>query len=160
MYMSLEEINKIEDQTMRNIALSMYNENVKATATADAMKKKLEALESAKLKEAGAARAARIAKLGQRSPKVKEDLGKMVALPNMALSMGDDGNVVDPMDQTLLILERGLSDLPKLLETPAAALGVVPHPTDDANELTQEQIDALVESQTRNMGCVPAKKAS
>ncbi len=158
MYMSLEKINEITDPTMKDIALSMYNENVKANAERDAMKKKLESLETAKLKEAGAARAARIAKLSQRSPKVKEDLGKMVALPNMALSMGDDGNVVDPMDQTLLILERGLSDLPKLLETPSSALSVAPHPTDNANELTQEQIDAIVEQQTRNMGCVPEQK--
>lgn len=160
MYMSLEDIQKITDPTTKNVALSMYNENVKANAERDAMKKKLEALESAKLKEADAKRLQRVTLLGKVSPKVKTDLEAMLALPAMALSMGDGGVVIDPMEQTLVILERGLSDMPQLLTTPSSALSVSPHPTDDANAMTEEQENALVDQMVRYQGGVPIKRSA
>lgn len=154
MALSLEDINKLEDPNLKAVALSMYTER-------EVMKKKIEGLEAQTLKQAGEVRAARVARLSAVSPKVKADLDALLAQPSMALSMGDGGVVVDPMEQTLKILETGLgalTALPALLTTPAAALAVAPHPTDDANELSQEQIDAIIEQQVRNMGAVPEQK--
>lgn len=160
MYMSLEDIQKIPDTTMRSVALSMYNENVKSNAERDAMKKKLDALEAAKLKEAGVLRAQKVAMLSRVSPKVKTDLEAMLAMPAMALSMGDGGNVVDPMEQTLTILERGLSDMPQLLTTPSSALSVSPHPVDDTNQMSEAQENAIVDAQVCRMGAIPQKRSA
>ena len=142
MYMSLEEINKIDDVTMKGIALAMYNENVKVRAELEASKKVTDSLRDAKLKEASAQRATRVQMLGKLSPKVKADLDAMVALPAMALSMGDGGAVVDPMAQTLAVLEKGLADMPRLLTTDRAAFAEVAQPT-DADMMTNEKSDEL-----------------
>ena len=158
MFMSLEEIKKISDTTMKTIALSMYNENQKLRAEADADRKKLNSLNDAKLKEENAKRASRVALLGRLSPKVKADLDAMLAMPAMALSMGDGGAVVDPMAQTLAVLEKGLADLPRLLTTDAAALGVQPQPQ-DADILNEAQIEEAAENLSRMMGCPPQAKA-
>lgn len=157
MYMSLEDINKITDDTMRTIALSMYNENVKLRAEMEASKKTTDSLRDAKLKEASTARDSRIALLSRLSPRVKVDLATMVTAPSMALSMGDGGAVMDPMAQTLAILEKGLADLPRLLTTDSASLSVVPQPTDESI-LTEARADEIAESMARQMGCGPAQK--
>jgi hypothetical protein len=157
MYMSLDDINKITDPTMKSIAMSMYNENVKLRAEAEADRKKLNALNDAKLKEENAKRATRIQMLGKLSPKVKADLDAMVALPAMALSIGDGGAVVDPMASTLTMLEKGLSDLPKLLTTPANQVIAMAQPTDD-DMLSQEDTDKLADDMARMMGCPPEQK--
>ncbi len=159
MYMSLEEINKIPDQTTKGIALSWYNENVKAEAKTAELEKKLNGLNNKVITEHGSKRSERVARLSRISPKVKADLEAMVAMPSMALSMGDDGNVVDPMEQTLKILENGLADMPQLLQIPAAALGVSPHPVDDVNALTAEQEQKIVDDMVRMQGGVPFPKA-
>lgn len=156
MYMSLEDINKIADPTMKNVALSMYNENVKLRAEVDASTRTANSLRDAKLKESAAQRATRVQMLGKLSPKVKTDLDAMLALPSMALSMGDEGAVVDPMAQTLAMLEKGLADMPRLLITEASALSVAPQPTDD--EMSQEAIDKTADSFARMMGCPPEQK--
>lgn len=156
MYMSLEEINKIPDETMRNIALSMYNENVKLQAALDKTVKDTASLRDAKLAEETAKRKLRIDRLSRLSPKVKADLDAMLALPSMALSMGDSGAVVDPMSQTLTILEKGLSDLPQLLQTETSALSVQPQPTD--GEMSQDAIDQTADSLARMMGCAPEQQ--
>lgn len=159
MYMSLEEINAIPDQNMRTIALSMYNENVRIRAEAEANAKIVKSLQEGRLKEAGVQRATRIALLSKISPGVKADLEAMVALPGMALSLGDGGAVVDPMAQTLAVLEKGLSAIPKLLTTDVTALSVQPHPT-DGGELSEEEINRLADDMARRMGCPPEKRAS
>ena len=156
MYMSLDEINALPDP-MKGVALAMYHENVKLRAEMDADKKTVNSLRDAKLKEAGAQRATRVAFLGKVSPRVKADLDAMMASPAMALSMGDGGEVVDPMASTLAMLEKGLGDMPRLLTADRAALSVQPQPQ-DADTLTDERADEIAESQARKMGCTPTEK--
>lgn len=155
MYMSLDDINKIPDETMKNIALSMYNENVKLQAALDKNTKDTASLRDAKLSEEKAKRDMRIARLSRMSPRVKTDLDAMLALPSMALSMGDGGQVIDPMVATLSVLEKGLADIPAMLTT-EQTLSVVPHPSD--GEMTEEEVDKLADTQARMMGCPPEQK--
>lgn len=157
MYMSLEEIKKIPDPTMQNIAMSMYNENAKLRAEAEADRKKLNALNDAKLKEEGTKRTNRVNMLGKVSPKVKADLDAMLALPAMALSIGDGGTVIDPMAQTLAMLEKGLADMPRLLTTPSSDVIALSQPT-DADMLSAAQEDELADRFARRMGCPPEQK--
>lgn len=158
MYMTLEEINKIEDATTKNLALSMYTENEKLRTELAANRKVAESLRDSKLIDEAAKRKARVERLGRVSPKVKADLEAMLALPSMALSMGDGGVLVDPLDATLNILEKGLGDIPALLSTEVSGLQIVPQPTDGM--LTAEEEDRLAEQQARFMGCPPQKQAS
>jgi hypothetical protein len=159
MYMSLEDINKLPDP-MKGVALAMYAENQKLRGELDANKKSTDSLRDAKLKDENAKRLGRIALIGKLSPKVKADLDAMLALPSMALSMGDGGTVVDPMAQTLAILEKGLGDIPVLLRTDQSALSLAPQPT-DATMLDDKTTDEIADGFARQMGCAPqAKKAS
>lgn len=155
MYMSLEEINKLPDP-MKSVALSMYNENVRLRAEMDVNAKTANSLRDSKLKEELAKRQTRVAILSKLSPRVKTDLEAMAALPSMALSMGEGGAVVDPMAQTLAVLEKGLSDIPRLLTTDHTALSVQPQPTD--SDMTDEQTDKLADDMARMMGCPPVAK--
>ncbi len=157
MYMSLEEINKLPEP-MRGVALAMHTENVRMRAELDASKKVTDSLRDAKLKEAATARASRIMLLSRLSPRIKADLDTFVALPSMALSMGDGGTVVDPMAQTLAVLEKGLSDMPRLLTTDQSALSVQPQPTD--GEMSDAESDKVADDLARKMGAPPEKKAS
>ena len=157
MYMSLEEIQKIADPTMKGIALSMYNENVKLRGEVDANAKTANSLRDSKLKDENAKRSSRVQLLGKLSPRVKADLDAMLALPAMALSMGEGGSVVDPMAQTLSVLEKGLADMPRLLTSDQSAFAVMPQPT-DADMLSAEQEDALADNFARSMGCPPVQK--
>lgn len=157
MYMSLEDINKITDPTMKSIAMSMYTENAKLRGELEAGAKLTASLRDAKLREENTKRQTRVAMLSKLSPKIKADLDAMLALPTMALSMGEGGSVVDPMETTLAVLEKGLSDLPRLLTTEASALSVMPQPTD--GELSQDAVDKLADNFARSMGCQPERKA-
>lgn len=159
MYMSLDEINKIADPAMKGIALAMYNENVKLRSEVDADRKKLNALNDAKLKEENAKRQTRVQLLGKLSPKVKVDLDAMIALPAMALSMGEGGVVVDPMAQTLAVLEKGLADMPRLLTTDQSALSVQPQPT-DADTLTEARVNEIADGFARQMGAPSERKTA
>ncbi len=156
MYMSLEDINKLPDP-MRGMALAMYNDNVKANAKTADMEKTLNSLRDAKLSEENHKRQGRVALISRISPRVKADLETMLANPSMALSMGDGGSVVDPMAQTLAVLEKGLSDIPRLLTTDSSSLSVQAQPSDA--EMSQENIDQVADSMARMMGCAPEKKA-
>jgi hypothetical protein len=158
MFMSLEEINKLPDPTMKNVALSMYAENQKLRAEMDSSKKVAEGLRDAKLKEAAAARDSRIALIGKVLPSAKADLDAMVKLPGMALSMGEGGAVVDPMAQTLAVLDKAVANIPTLHQLEQSALSVAPHPT-DGTALSREKEDELSEDMARMMGCAPQKKA-
>lgn len=157
MYMSLEDINKISDPVMKNIALSMYTENEKLRAEVAASVKTTNSLRDSKLKEATTARESRISMLSRLSPRVKADLGTMAALPAMALSMGDGGIVVDPMAQTLAVLEKGLADIPRLLTVESGALSVQPQPR-DGDEMTAEREDEIADRMARMMGAPPQQK--
>ncbi len=160
MYMSLTDIDKISDPTMKTIALSMYNENVKLRGQLDANTKTVTSLRDVKLKEENVKRSNRVALLGKMSPRVKADLDAMIAQPSMALSMGDGGAVVDPMAQTLAVLEKGLSDMPRLLTTPASEIALAAQPT-DADILSEERANEISDSLAKMMGCPPEpKKAS
>jgi len=157
MYMSLEEIHKITDPTMKGIALAMYTENQKLRAEMEASNKTTASLRDIKLREENAKRASRVALLGKLSPHVKADLDTMLALPAMALSMGDGGSVIDPMAQTLQVLEKGLADLPTMLTTDRMALAVQPQPTDQSM-LSDADSDKLADEMARMMGCPPEQK--
>lgn len=157
--LSLEDIQKISDPTMRTIALSMYTENQKSKAENEALAKKVSSLQDVQIKGEAAKRASRVALLSKVSPKLKADLEAMVANPGFALSMGDGGTVNDPMAQTLDLLEKQLGNLPALLTAESAALNVQPHPK-DGDEMSQEEMDKVVDSFSRSMGNLPEKKAS
>lgn len=152
MYMSLEEINKL-DEPLRGVALSMYAENQKLRTELDANAKATASLRDKTLAEASAKRIQRVQVLGLRSPKSKPDLDAMLALPSMALSMGDGGVVVDPMAAVLGLLEKSLADLPMLLTADRAALAIQPHPTD--SEMTEEKSDAIADRMADMMGAPP-----
>lgn len=157
MYMSLDDINKIPDQLTKGVMLSMYNDNVKLRNEADADRKTTASLRDAKLKDENAKRTSRINLIGKMSPRVKADLDAMLALPSMALSMGDGGTVVDPMAQTLMVLEKGLADMPRLLTTPSDQVIAMAQPT-DADALTEQRADEIADSLARQMGCPPVQK--
>lgn len=159
MYMSLEDINKIEDPVMKNIALSMYNENQRLRKEMENNAKVANSLRDAKLKEAREQRARRCAWLGKIAPSLKADLDAMLSNEGMALSMGDGGTVIDPMAKTLEMLEKGLGSIPKLLTTETVALGVQPHPRDD-DGITEEEANKLADDMARRMGVHPKPKTA
>jgi hypothetical protein len=156
MYMSLEDINKLSEP-MKGVALAMYAENQKLHTMLQANEKMTNNLRDSKLKEANAIRQQRIALLGKLSPRAKGDLEAMVASPGMALSMGDGGEIMDPMAQTLAVLEKGLADIPRILTIEQSALSVQPQPTD--GDMSAEQTDELADTMSRMMGYPPDRKA-
>lgn len=160
MALSIEDIQKISDPTMRTIALSMFQDNQRLRTEMEASKKVSDGLRDAKLKEAAALRQQRVTILGKVSPRAKADLDAMLAMPSMALSMGDGGAVVDPMAHTLAVLEKGLADMPRLLTAEASALSVQPHPTDGDGQMSDERANEIVDSFSRMMGAPPEKRAS
>lgn len=156
MFMSLSDINKLPDP-MKGVALAMYAENQKLRAEMEASKKTTDSLRDAKLQEFKKQRDGRIAILGRLSPRLKVDLDAMVAQPSMALSMGDGGAVNDPMATTLAMLEKGLSDMPRLLTADHTALSVAAQPT-DGDMLSEERADIIADDMARKMGCPPQQK--
>lgn len=155
--LSLEDINKITDPTMRTIALSMFSENAKLRADMEDSRKISESLRAAKLKEANDLRTQKINLLGKISPNIKSELDTMVALPNMALSMGEGGTIVDPMAQTISMLEKSLVNIPKLLTTDSKLLSVQPQPK-DMDTLSEEEENRIAEDQARRMGAMPERQ--
>lgn len=155
MFMSLEEIQKL-DEPLRSVALSMHSSTVKANAKAAEAEKVLNSLRDGKLKEATEARAKRAHLITKFMPRAKPDIDAMLAMPAMALSMGEGGAVTDPMAATLAVLEKGLADLPRLLTTDASALSVQPQPQ-DADMLSDARADEIADGMARQMGCPPKK---
>lgn len=153
MFMSLEDINKL-DEPLRSVALSMHAETQRARADADANKKRLDVLNAKTLADATAARAKKVALLGRLAPRAKANLDAMLALPAMALSIGEAGEVVDPMAATLQVLEAGLADMPRLLTTDASALAMQPQPTDETM-LNEARVNEIADGMARAMGCPP-----
>lgn len=156
--MNIEEINKL-DEPLRSVALSMHEATVKANAKAAESEKLLNSLRDKELATASTIRAKRAAFIARFMPGAKQDIEAMLAMPGMALSMGDGGAVIDPMEQTLRILEKGMKNLPKLLTTEDTAMSVQDQPT-DADVLSDARIEELANMQAAKMGVTPAKKAS
>lgn len=156
MYMSLDEINTIDDPVMKKVALSMYNENLRLRQETEASNKAIESLKVAKLSEENSKRQKRVALLSKASPSVKADLEAMLALDSMALSLGESGKVIDPMEQTLKVLEKGIADMPALLTAPASALSQIDHPTD--GQMSEEEEDKLADDYARRMGAAPEER--
>lgn len=157
MYMSLEEIQKLPEP-MRSVALSMFEENRRLQAEVTASKKVTDGLLNAKLKEADGARRSRVALLGKLSPKVMQDLGAMLEDPRMALSIGDNGGIIDPMAHTLSVLEKGLADLPRLMTTDVSALSVQRQPL-DSEMLDDVRTTEIADNFSRMMGVPPTPPA-
>lgn len=159
MYMSLDEINRIPDPMVKNIALSMYNENVKLRDQLDKNAAMSTGLRERTLGEERTRRQMRVDRLKRMSPSIKGELDTLTTNPSMALSLDDKtGAVVDPMASTLAMLEKSLGDMPRLLTTDQSALSVQAQPTD--GEMTDAQADVLADNMARMMGCPPeAKKA-
>lgn len=157
--LSIDDINRIEDSTMRTVALAMFNENAALRQQLEHNTRVTEQLRAGKLAEAQRKRSDRIAMLSRLSPKVKDQLESMAGLQGMALSMGDDGAVVDPMRSTLDMLEGALADrvsMPRLLTTDMSMVTAQPQPT-DADLLSAEGEAKLVDDYARLMGCAPQK---
>lgn len=157
MYMSLSEINKL-DEPLKSVALAMYNETAKANAKAAEAQKVLNSLRDGKLKEEEAKRQKRVSLLSKLSPRVKADLEAMLSMPSMALSMGEGGSVIDPMSGVLSVLEKGLSDMPKLITADLSHATEHAQPTD--TELSAEETEALADNLSRMMGYPAQKQAS
>ena len=151
MFMSLEKINELPDP-MKGVALSWYNENLKLQAQVDANQAVTDGLRNKQLQAANAERAKRISMVAALSPRAKAGLDAMMSQPNYALSMAASGAIIDPMAQTLDVLEKGLGDLPELFRHDASALSVVQHPQ-DAEALSEERSNELADSMARQMGC-------
>ena len=134
----------------------MYNENIKLRSEIEAGAKTVNSLRDAKLKEENAKRMTRVTLLSKVSPRVKADLDAMLALPTMALSIGDGGTVIDPMAQVLTVLEKGLADIPRLMTIDSASLSVQSQPTDE--ELSSEAAEKASDDLARMMGCAPEQK--
>lgn len=158
--MSLEDIQKLEDPTVRAVALSMYNQNQQLLQRVEASERDANAMKRAKLDEESKRRRTRVQLLGKAGgPKVRENLEAMLSLQSMALGLDANGAVVDPMRATLDTLEAALGNMPEMLRVEAGALTAVPHPS-DADALSEEGERALVDSLTRAMGGVPERQAS
>lgn len=156
MMMSLQDINKLEEP-LRSVALSMHQATQQAEAKSVASDKLMHSLRDSKLKEENEKRLKRVALLSRFMPKAKADLDAMIASPAMALSMGEGGAIVDPMAQTLAILEKGLQELPRAWTTDTSALSLQPQPKDD-EMLTEERANDIADGFARQMGCAPLAK--
>ena len=150
MYMSVEEINQLPDP-LRGVALAMFNENQKIRAEMEAAKKVSDGLREAELKKAMRAREQRVAILKKLTPDAAADLDAMCAMESMVLSMDAAGNVVDPMANTLKIMEKAVGQLPTLLRTEQSALSISPQPTDES-EMSDERSTAIADGFSRMMG--------
>ena len=142
MYMSLDEIKKLDDGHLKTVALSMYNEIVKANTKAETNEKLLKSMRDKTLAEEQAKRKTRINVLGRMSPRIAADLAALEAQPQMALSMGEDGAVVDPMAQTLALLDKQLADMPKLFSTAVSDVTQQSQPA-DSGFMSEERSDEL-----------------
>ncbi len=123
MYASLDEVKKIKDPKERKFAeamFSLHQENARNKRIAENASASI-------IGQARAIRDRRVEKLGRRLPHSKrDDLLKMVAAPSAALSLGDDGCVVDPLSTMLGIMESTTPDMGIDL----SAAKEQPHPSD------------------------------
>jgi hypothetical protein len=133
-YLSLEEIEKIADPTLKQLALSL-----------NATQKKNEALEKNAFEEAKRRRQVRMDSITKKLPGSGEKLVALAA--TMSFSLQDDGTVKDTMTETLDILDAGIAkmqDIPTLLKIQKTELSEAPHPREYQGEITEERRQAIV----------------
>ena len=137
MYMSLEEVQKITDPVLKQVALSLYKSQ-------EEMKKhqeRTQALEKNAIEAAGRTRQGRIDRLARVLDKAQiTQLTQMAT--GMAFSLGADGKVADPLSITLDLLEgaaRKAQDIPALLKNPVASFDIQAQPTEYAGGAISEE---------------------
>ena len=143
--LSLEAIQKIPDDTLRNIALSLHHQQEKNAA-----------LEKNAF---GAARAARQARLDKILPRLQQGARDklMKQAEDAKFSLGADGVVVDELSDRLDVIEDASRfQIPDLLLNPAAGFSVMPHPKELDGGTSEERRQAVVNEQLTNSGRAPA----
>lgn len=138
-FMSLEQIKSIADPTTRRLAEQLYVQQQKTAS-----------YEARALAAARQARDQRLKKLCDRMPHAaREQLLNRAQATAAALSIGSDGNVVDPLADTLDLMEMSLRDLPALLVANGAALSLEDHPVDSmGGPMSEERRRQVVEEYT------------
>ncbi len=131
--MSMESIQKIQDPTLKAIALSMHEQQGQ-----------LESLKKNAIEGAKAQRSQRLAAL---SPKLKkaaaDELAKMAE--GAKFSLGADGTVTDELAPALRILEDAMAvDVPYMLTNPQAKFAVMPHPKEVTGPTSEERRREIV----------------
>jgi hypothetical protein len=137
--MSLEDIQKIPDQNMKNIHLSLHKERERSSA-----------MEKMLLAEAGKIRQKRLDAVKK---KVSAGQYKIVAdlLPSATLSLGPDGSVKDSLETAIRILEEA-PRLPDMLAS-NAPLALQEHPKDmEEGGMSEERRSAIVDEMAANYG--------
>lgn len=133
LYMSLDDIEKIESPREKSMALALHS------------------LQDQAIKSATAERERRVAKLLKSlPPSARKRLEERVKASPVALSMG---GAVDPLDETLTLLEESARDWPAMLSAQQPATQQ-PHPEQPPEEgvMTEERRQELVERQVASRG--------
>jgi hypothetical protein len=153
MYMSLtlEQIEKIPDPTLKSIAMSLHHQS----ATNEALRKHA-------FTEAGELRQKR---LGIILPKLTAaaQAKLLERVKGAQFSLGADGTVKDDLAEVLDLLDGHVLsniDLPALLTNPAAALAVMPHPKELGGGTSTDRIKEVVNEQMKNSGKKPIYEAN
>ena len=146
-YMSLEDIEKLTDPVLKQLAFSLHQEQ-----------KKTASLEKNAIEAARKVREARLAKIKKFFPKALEK----IQTQGVGFSLQDDGTVKDELAPTLEILEAALEEMkqvPELLlsTNTNTRFDVQPHPTEFDGKMSEERRQAIVKEFSRNGG-IPEKK--
>lgn len=151
MALSLEQIEKIPDPTLKSIAMSLYQQS--------AMN---ESLRKHAFTQAGEIRQKRLGTiLPKLTPAAQAKLLERVK--GAQFSLGADGVVKDDLAEVLDLLDGHVMnniDLPALLTNPAAALAVMPHPKELGGVTSTDRIKEVVNEQMKNAGRKPIYEAN
>jgi len=147
LYMSLEEVQKITDPAQKRMAEMILS----LQGTVDAEKKRSDALAKNTLDAAAVRRNTRVETLCKRLPVAVRDklLGQV---KGAALSLGDDGAVIDPLASMLEMLEESTRNIPALLSANAGTILEQPQPRDYDGSMTEERRQQIVKEQSQNAG--------
>jgi hypothetical protein len=139
MNLSLEQVQKIQDPQTRQFAQAALSLQMNVF---NAAKKRRQDRIDAVCKRMGRGDA----------PKFQESIVKKAA--SAQLSMSAEGTVIDPMDETLDLIEAALNTRtpPELLTTPAAMLKEMSHPIEYAGEATDEKHASVAAEFLKNTG--------
>jgi hypothetical protein len=148
MQMSLaDRIKRVEDPILKSAMLSMQNE-------LDAERNKRKGADAERLEAAKKHRQARIDRLLK--SKVPHDQRSAVAaefsLPGVQMSLGLEGQIIDPMETALRVLEKA-ADLPALLRESSGAFSVQSPPSDGT--MTAERREEIMKTVLGNTGGIP-----
>jgi hypothetical protein len=143
MALSLEQVEKITDPGMKQIARVALS--LQENALASAQQKRQDRINA-------------LCKRVRHDPKFREKLEAQAK--TCALSLTKGGTVDDPMMQLLDILESGIQDMPSLLGTEPGDRVEVPHPVDHTErEMTEDRRKAVVAELEKNAGLQTYAKA-